>query len=636
MREKCFTIPVAVIDAHPHSRPLMIYDGDCDFCSRWIARWHAMTGDRIEYAPYQLLADALPHLTCEQLAKSIHLIVPNGDTLNGAHAVFRALSMGAQKHWPLRLYQHVPGIAQASELAYRVVASHRKGMSVATRLLWGSDITPPSYLLTRWMFIRMIGMIYFVAFASLGVQIMGLIGSNGILPAAHYLETMRQRMGSSAYLHLPTLAWLDCSDEALLLMCGAGAFLSLLVVLRFAPALLLVILWALYLSLYQVGQTFLSFQWDLLLLESGFLAIFFAPWKLRPRLSSEPPPSALSVWLIRWLLFRLMFCSGVVKLLHDDPANPSWHHLTALTYHYETQCIPHALSWYAHNLPLWFHKFSILSMFAIEIIVPFLFFLPRRPRLFAFGLQVLLQLAIIMTGNYNFFNLLTIALCLSLVDDTVLARIVPKNLADAIRLREPRDRPGALQKWIMRIVTILIVTVSGIWMVETFHGFRNLPPVAQDVLRVSVRFASINSYGLFRRMTTTRPEIIVEGSRDKKTWLAYEFKWKPGDLKRRPAFVAPHQPRLDWQMWFAALGDYRQPRNQWFISFLKRLLEGSPEVLELLQDNPFPEKPPQFVRAVLFDYRFTDFATRQEKGTWWTRRRLRQYTPVLSLKSFGR
>ena len=595
-----------------------------------------MTGDRIEYAPYQLLADALPHLTCEQLAKSIHLIVPNGDTLNGAHAVFRALSMGAQKHWPLRLYQHVPGIAQASELAYRLVASHRKGMSVATRLLWGSDITPPSYLITRWMFIRMIGMIYFVAFASLGVQIMGLIGSNGILPAAHYLETMRQRMGSSAYLHVPTLAWLDCSDEALLLMCGAGAFLSLLVVLRFAPALLLVILWALYLSLYQVGQTFLSFQWDLLLLESGFLAIFFAPWKLRPRLSSEPPPSALSVWLIRWLLFRLMFCSGVVKLLHDDPANPSWHHLTALTYHYETQCIPHALSWYAHNLPLWFHKFSILSMFAIEIIVPFLFFLPRRPRLFAFGLQVLLQLAIIMTGNYNFFNLLTIALCLSLVDDTVLARIVPKNLADAIRLREPRDRPGALQKWIMRIVTILIVTVSGIWMVETFHGFRNLPPVAQDILRVSIRFGSINSYGLFRRMTTTRPEIIVEGSRDKKTWLAYEFKWKPGDLKRRPAFVAPHQPRLDWQMWFAALGDYRQPRNQWFISFLKRLLEGSPEVLELLQDNPFPEKPPQFVRAVLFDYRFTDSATRQEKGTWWTRRRLRQYTPALSLKSFDR
>ncbi|MCH8966978.1 MAG: lipase maturation factor family protein [Planctomycetes bacterium] len=398
--------------------------------------------------------------------------------------------------------------------------------------------------------------------------------------------------------------------------------------------MLLLVAWVFYLSLYKVGQTFLSFQWDLLLLETGLLAIFFAPWKLLPRLSTEPPPPRVVLWLIRWLVFRLMFCSGVVKLLDENPANPTWYQLTALTYHYETQCIPNAIAWYAHQLPLWFQKFSVVCMFIIEIGVPFLIFLARRPRALAFFALLFLQLLIILTGNYNFFNLLTIAMCFMLLDDACLERWFPRRMVENGAPRRDRLGIGRLQRLSIGVLAIVVLSVSGIWMVETFVGFRELPPAGQEVLRYSMRFGSINNYGLFRSMTTKRPEIIVEGSNDRRTWLAYEFKWKPGDLSRRPGFVAPHQPRLDWQMWFAALGDFHYARNRWFAAFEKRLLEGKPEVLALLDTNPFADGPPRWVRAVLYDYHFTDADTRREQGTWWTRARLRAYGPVLSLDSF--
>ena len=617
------------------SKPILIYDGDCSFCRRAIARWKWMTGDTIEYAPYQQLANPFVGIAHERFARSVHLIEPDGEVVTGAHAVFRAWSEGAQKRWPLWLYRHVPLVAPITEVAYRLVADHRQGVSKVTGWLSGRESGPPSYILTRWLFIRLVGMIYFIAFVSLGVQILGLVGSNGILPAADFLEAVHQNLGSDAYWQLPTLAWLDCSDGFLQLLCWGGAGVSLLVVLRVAPAVMLLMAWVFYLSLYKVGQTFLSFQWDLLLLETGLLAIFLAPWKLLPRLSAEPPPPRVVLWLIRWLLFRLIFCSGVVKLLDENPADPTWHQLTALTYHYETQCIPNAIAWYAHQLPLWFQKFSVVCMFIIEIGVPFLIFLTRRPRALAFFALLFLQLLIILTGNYNFFNLLTIALCVTLLDDACLRRWLPRKTAETGASRRDRPRIG-LPQWLSNgVLAIVVLSVSGIWMVETFVGFGELPPAGQEVLRYSMRFGSINNYGLFRSMTTKRPEIIVEGSNDRRTWLAYEFKWKPGDLSRRPGFVAPHQPRLDWQMWFAALGDFHYARNRWFAAFEKRLLEGKPEVLALLDTNPFADGPPRWVRAVLYDYHFTDADTRREQGTWWTRVRLRPYGPVLSLDSFG-
>ena len=623
----------------------MIYDGDCGFCRRWIARWRVMTRDRIDYEPYQSAVESYPQIPRDQFEAAVQLIEPNGDVYGGAHAVFRALAHGAGKHWPLWIYQHVPGTAPISEAAYRFVAGHRYGFSRVTGWLWGKDVGPPSNLLTRWLFIRLIGVIYLIAFVSLGVQILGLVGSNGILPAADFLERVKSQLGDDAYVQVPTLAWFRCTDDFLRLLCWGGAATSVLVILRIAPAFMLLLCWVLYLSLYYVGQTFLSFQWDILLLETGALAVFYAPWSIWPRLRADRRPSSLVRWLIILLLFRLMFSSGIVKILDDSQADPTWHELTALTYHYETTCLPTTLSWYAHQLPVWFHKFSCVAMFVIEIGIPFLFFFPRRLRLLAFWVQILFQILIMATGNYNFFNLLTIALCVLLVDDAFLRRIMPKRWGESTTTLPYRRKPWLVQRVFIYGVAIPILVLNFVQMKITLRADRRvrasaivneLPNPLPGLVKLSRRYHIVSGYGLFRSMTTRRPEIIIEGSNDRRTWEPYEFKWKPSDPKRRPTLVAPHQPRLDWQMWFAALGDYRQRRNRWLVSLERRLLEGSPDVLALLETNPFPDKPPRFIRAELYEYHFSDWETRREEGVWWTRERLRAYTPVLSLDSFRR
>jgi len=406
---------------------------------------------------------------------------------------------------------------------------------------------------------------------------------------------------------------------------------------------------------------FLGFQWDTLLLETGFLAIFLAPRQWLPKISLEPAPSITVLWLCRWLLFRLMFMSGAVKLLSRDE---SWWNLTALTFHYETQPLPTWVGWYAHQLPVWFQKLSVAIMFGIELAAPALIFFGRRPRQIACGAFVLLMLLISLTGNYCFFNLLTVTLCVLLLDDALLLRWLPQSVAAFVRTRlpsPPASPPGRLTfdsppsrraKMLLRrnggwdgagvgfgqavrtaalsVLAAFIMLVSGTEAFVRLSSARTLPQPLQGLLRWASPLRTINSYGLFAVMTTTRPEIVVEGSDDGRTWQPYEFKWKPGDLKRRPSFVAPHQPRLDWQMWFAALGDYRG--NPWFVNLLVRLAQGAPEVLSLLENNPFPQKPPRYLRAVLFEYHFTDFATRHATGDWWRRERKGLYCPELSLR----
>lgn len=356
----------------------MIYDGGCDFCRRWIKRWQYTTGEHIEYLPANDSNERFSSISSDDLASSVHLVEPCGYVSTGAHAVFRALSLGS-KRWPLWVYGHIPGVRFSCEAVYSFVASHRTAFSFVTQLLSGRDYGPPSYILVRWTFVRLLAVIYFIAFASLGVQVLGLIGSNGILPAQTYLDTLYGRLGDAAYWRVPTIAWFSSTDAFLQLISWSGAIVSVFVFLRIAPGFLLFVLWVLYFSLYQVGQTFLSFQWDILLLEAGFLGILWASWKPWPRLSTDSAPSRLVRWLIVLLLFRLMFSSGIVKLLDDDPNQPTWHQLTALTFHYETQCIPNMLSWNVHQFPVWFHKFSTLAMFVIEIGLPFLFFPSTAP-----------------------------------------------------------------------------------------------------------------------------------------------------------------------------------------------------------------------------------------------------------------
>jgi hypothetical protein len=486
----------------------------------------------------------------------------------------------------------------------------------------------------RWVFLRSLGLIYLIAFVSLWTQIIGLVGSRGITPAKAAMTMIHrqveaQRIGLDRYHLVPTLCWISSSDACLKLQCAAGTALAVLLIIGIAPAPCLFLLWLIYLSLSTVCVEFLSFQWDILLLQTGFLAIFLAPLQLRPRLFREAPPSRLVLWLLRWLLFQLMFESGCVKLVSGDPA---WRHFTALSFHYETQPLPTWIAWYAHQLPAGFQKASTLIMFGIELVVPFLIFAPRRLRRFACGALVLLQVLIMLTGNYCFFNLLTIALCLLLLDDAALRRFLPGK-PRCLPSLNPQPSTLNPRRWPPQITVPLACVSIAIGLMHLGSLSRQMLPWPRPFLAAYVwlgPFRTFNSYGLFAVMTTTRPEIIIEGSNNGVDWLPYEFKYKPGDVKRRPRFVEPHQPRLDWQMWFAALSDYR--RNPWLVNFCVRLLQGSPSVLALLERDPFPKAPPRYIRAVVYDYHFTDFATRRKTGAWWRRQKAGDYLPPMSLR----
>ncbi len=496
----------------------------------------------------------------------------------------------------------------------------------------GMEAAKPTYFLSRWLFLRGLALVFAIAFASLWVQIDGLIGSRGILPIADLLDAVRQYAGGSRWAELPTLCWLGASDASLHLQCAAGVILSIALFAGLAPRPCLALLWALYLSLTVAGQEFFYFQWDVLLLETAVFAIPFAPGTWLPGLAREKPPSTASRWLLRWLLFRLMFASGMVKLTSGDPAW-GWSDLTAITYHYGGQPLPTVFAWYASQLPTWFHRVSCAIMYAIEIGVPWLVFGSRRMGQIAFAGLVALQILIGLTGNYGFFNLLSIVLCLPLLDDALLARFLPRRLAERAQMQKvPRRAPFTLRLG----GTALAWTVgifSGIKLVENIR-YPPLPASIPDsiatVERVIGPFRSLNNYGLFRVMTKTRREIEIQGSDDEVEWKSYLFRWKPGALDRAPAWVQPHMPRLDWQMWFAALGPARE--STWFTPLVVRLLQGSPPVLGLLAGNPFPDRPPRFVRAIVYEVRFSSPAERAQSGDWWTRREAGTYIFPRSLR----
>lgn len=485
----------------------------------------------------------------------------------------------------------------------------------------------PSLVVTTAVFVRALGVVYLIAFLSLRVQLLGLFGGAGILPIGELMTALAERFGGARWDLLPTLLWLGASDATLLRLCDVGIALAALAAAGIAVGPSLLALWALYLSFVTTGRVFLSFQWDMLLLETGLLAVFIAPWSLRPRLAAMREPSRLGVWLLRWLLFRLMFASGVVKLLHDDPAMPTWHDLTALAYHYETQCLPPWTAWYAHHLPLWWHRVSCALMFVIELAMPFLIFGPRAARLVAAVAFIGFQLLIVATGNYTFFNWLTMALALLLCDDRALAAILPGRIGRAAASPLPRPPVGRLRTAFGVPLMLLLLLASTATFARQMGGTEVLPAFARPLLQRLAPFRSVNGYGLFARMTTVRNEIVIEGSDDGTTWLPYEMPWKPGDVRRRPTFVAPHQPRLDWQMWFAALTPYRANPEQWFARLLGTLLEGEPSVLALFATNPFPTAPPRFIRAVVWEYHFS--APDDGSGAWWRREWRGVYAPAI-------
>ena len=593
-------------------RPLLVYDGDCGFCGYWARYWEKLTGDSVHYSPYQEVAAQYPAIPVVDFQRAVQYITPDGQRASAAEASFLTLSHARGKGMWLALYRHLPGFAAVSELAYAFIAEHRSAFHRVSLLLWGRDYGPPRHDLVSFLFLRLLGLIYLSAFISFGVQAPGLIGSHGILPLADLVDAIGSRVGLERFFVMPMVFWWNASDVAIQAVCWTGAGLSLLLVCNQLPRLSLLLLYALYLSLLYGGQVFMTYQWDTFLLEAGFLALL---------LSFATAPG---IWLLRWLLFRFMFMSGVVKLLSGDP---NWWNLSALSYHFLTQPLPTPLAWYAAHVSPRVLTLATSGTFFVELVLPFLIFCPRRLRfLAAYGI-LLLQSCILITGNYNWFNLQTMLLCLVLFDDAALGKILPRRL---IRLLPVAAKPHVPRKAVSAVVgtvALLIVFCSLVQMDARFGG--NPPAAAETVDRLIEPLHIVSGYGLFAVMTTKRDEIVIEGSYDGVEWREYEFRYKPGDVARRPRWNIPHQPRLDWQMWFAALDDPR--RLRWFPRFLQKLLENEPAVMVLLKTNPFPDKPPVYVRAKFYDYRYTG-DDEKAKGLWWDRRLLGLYFPVAYLK----
>jgi predicted DCC family thiol-disulfide oxidoreductase YuxK len=596
------------------ARPLLIYDGDCGFCGYWARYWRKLTGESVDYRPYQQVLAQYPTISEAEFQRAVQFIAPDGRRASGAEASFLTLAHARGKGFWLALYRRLPGFAPVSELAYAFIAKRRSGFYRVSLMLWGRNYEPPRYTLVSFLFLRLFGLVTLCAFVSFAVQAQGLIGSHGILPLHELADALAARFGPERFVLMPMVFWLNDSDLAISAVCWAGVGLSLLLVLNLLPRLSLVLIYALYLSLLYAGQTFMTFQWDTFLLETAVVALLMS---LRP---------TTGVWLSRWLLFRFMFMSGVVKLISGDP---NWWNLSALSYHFLTQPLPTPLAYNAAQLPASALKAATGGMFFVELILPFLIFCPRRLRFAsAFGILTL-QSCILATGNYNWFNLQTMLLCLTLFDDAALRRILPARLLGLVEARKEGQAPRRVVTILVKAVAVLMVFLSLVQMDERFGGSPPGPALAVDDLFEP--FHIVSPYGLFSVMTTTRNEIIVEGSDDGVQWREYEFRYKPGELMRRPPWNIAHQPRLDWQMWFAALDDAQ--RVPWFSGFLERLLEDEPSVMALLERNPFPDKPPTYVRAELYDYTYA--GNDDHAGRWWNRRLAGLYFPKARLETKG-
>ncbi|MFL2915417.1 MAG: lipase maturation factor family protein [Nitrospinia bacterium] len=599
-----------------NNKPVLIYDDDCGFCRFWVSRWKPFTQDTVIYKPSQGVAENYPQISPQQFKNSVYFVASDGSFCSGAQAVFKTFANAPNGKWLLRAYEKVPGFASVSEWGYRQVAENRQIFSTVTRWFWGSSMQTPTWFLTRRVFLFLLGLVYILAFGSLWIQIEGLVGEAGILPAELYLKGAETHWGAQRFWQVPTLFWLNAGNEFLYTVCLLGAGASLMVMVNFFTGWALLMAWIFYLSIFNVAQPFLGFQWDTLLLETGFLSLFLVSWRGNIN-EPESSPSWFIIFLLRLLLFRVVFSSGVVKLLSQDP---TWADLTALYYHYETQPLPTWVGWYTHQLPQGFQEFSVVCVFVIQLGVVFLIFGPRRIRYIGCAALVFFDVLIILTGNYGFFNLLTIALCLLLLDDSVFSRWL------STKGEKSKVSVFVIQKKSLLKVGLLGVCIMlyAVPLLTTNH-----PSIYVYISKAIRPFHIFNSYGLFAVMTTSRPEIIILGSDDRENWFPYEFKWKPGNVEKKPKFVAPHQPRLDWQMWFAALSNYE--RNPWLIQFMTRLLQGSPVVIALLENNPFPDTPPRYLQAVIYEYQFTNSEIRNRDNSWWTRKLLRPYTPILRL-----
>jgi lipase maturation factor 1 len=517
----------------------------------------------------------------------------------------------------------------------------------AIKWLFDAPAAGPSRLLPRWAFLRCLGAIYFSAFFSLLFQICGLIGPKGILPAGNYLEAVAQSLGHwQRVWYAPSVLWWSSGSMMLNALCWAGMAASLLLVLNLWPRGMLAICFVCFLSFVSAAQDFSSYQSDGMLLEAGFICLFFAPSGLRPGLGRIQPPSRASLFLLLWEWFRIYFESGAVKLLSGDP---EWRNFTAMDEYYQNGPLPTWVGWYVQHLPHWFHAGAVWATLSLELGLVWLLFLPRRWKIVCFCIVTLWQIPVILTANYTFLNYLVLALGVLLVDDRFVCDIMPaKWRMPAAGLApyppEPASRPNKKWPWIERIdryvrpaklsvAAIMLSWVAYATTAELIWMFVKAPLPTSPVVALDP-FRIANRYGLFAVMTRGRYEIEFQGSMNGQTWIPYHFRYKPQELNQPPRIYAPYQPRFDWNLWFASLGSWREysivPNTELL------LLTNDKDVLDLFADNPFAGEPPREVRALLWQYWFTTMEEKRKTGNWWRRQLLGLYAPTLEQAPDGK
>ena len=524
------------------------------------------------------------------------------------------------------------------------------------RWLFDSESGLRDRLIPRWIFLRALGLIYFSAFYSLVFQIRGLIGAEGILPSNEFLAAVAHQFGAGRFWFAPTLLWISTSPHMLTAICWVGMIASLLLVFNVWPRGMLLVCFVCFLSFVSAAQDFSGYQSDGMLLEAGFISLFFAPAGFWPGLGRMSPPSRASLFLLQWEWFRIYFESGVVKLASGDP---EWRNFTAMDEYYQNGPLPTWIGWYVQHLPHSFHAFATGATLVLELGLVFMLFLPRRWRIVCFFIVTAWQIPVILTANYTFLNYLVLLLGVLLLDDRFLLRIMPQGWKqfvspeaeaplsrttqglDGPEVAAPADQapeapapatspprsPHPFRALKLALTSVMLfwifyaTTVQMIWILFPRFPLPTSPVAALDPLRIA------NRYGLFAVMTRGRYEIEFQGSNDGQTWVAYPFRYKPQDPGKPPGIYAPYQPRFEWNLWFASLGSWRD--NLIVPSTEERLLSGAPDVLALFAGNPFPDAPPKQVRAVLWKYWFTTLAEKRATGMWWNRQLVGLYAPVL-------
>lgn len=479
-----------------------------------------------------------------------------------------------------------------------------------------------SYWLTRFLMLRLLGVVYLFAFLVAANQLLPLVGEHGLTPAAPYLERVREHFASEArtWLRYPTLFLLGCSDQAILAIAWTGVALAALCAAGYANAISMALLWAFYLSIAQIGQRFYSFGWENQILETGFLAIFLCPLLDACPFSRRPPPVAV-LWLHRWLLFRILLGGGLIKMRGD----PCWSELTAFDFYYETQPLPTPVARWFHLLPPGVHRLTCAATLFVELVVPWLLFWPQAARRAAGAVAILFQLFVALTGNHAFTNWLTIVACLACLDDDVWRRVLPRCLVErAERAATSASTSNA------SLVASSLLTVLVLWL--SIDPVMNLLSPRQQMNASHDPLNLVNSYGSYGSVDRERYEIVFEGTLDDDPddgaqWRAYEFKAKPGDPRCAPSWVSPYHHRIDWQLWFAA--KETPDRHPWTLHFVWKLLHNDPPTLGLLAGNPFPERPPRYIRATLYRYQFDP----TPGGAVWRRTYVDRWLPSLSVYS---